>query len=291
MPRGRRTVSTRHGFDMHLTMSELVDREIYCRGVWEPLATQLFARVLRPGDAVADVGANIGWFSLLAARLTGPRGRVHAFEASRPTFALLGDNLSLNAAANVEPHLVAVGESAGQTSIIQREAGNRGADCRKPRSGRTRQRANGKAGRGAGPGAAAADQARHRRMGGQGPARCLGPARQGRPRPDLLFEFTPDFLRAAGDDPAELLRWLAALDYRLSMITPAGLEPLDAGCWSGARRAARTSSSRCCAKPPERFLAPDERQEGGHVGRAPSRSALAAGGRNRAPCPCARSRP
>ncbi len=29
MPRGRRTVSTRHGFDMHLTMSELVDREIY----------------------------------------------------------------------------------------------------------------------------------------------------------------------------------------------------------------------------------------------------------------------
>ena len=227
MPRGRRTVSTRHGFDMHLTMSELVDREIYCQGVWEPLATQLFAQVLRPGDAVADVGANIGWFSLLAARLTGPRGRVHAFEASRPTFALLGDNLSLNAAANVEPHLVAVGESAGRASIIQREAGNRGADCAGPDLG--------------GPGSV--PMVRLDEVLAGVPLRLIKLDIEGweakalrgasglldKPAgPDLLFEFTPDFLRAAGDDPAELLRWLAALDYRMSMITPAGLEPLDA---------------------------------------------------------------
>ena len=228
LPRGQRTVSTRHGFAMHLTLSELVDREIYCQGVWEPLATRLFGQVLRPGDVVADVGANIGWFSLLASRLTGPRGRVHAFEVNPRTFALLGENLALNSAANVEPYLLAVGERAGRASVVQREPGNRGADCAGPDLG----------------GPASVPMARlDSVLAGQAlrlikldiegwEAKALRGASGLLDKaggPDLLFEFTPDFLRAAGDDPAELLRWLTALDYRLSVITPDGLQELDGG--------------------------------------------------------------
>jgi len=225
LPQDRRTVSTRHGFAMHLSLDQLVDRSIYCQGEWEPLETELFRQVLRPGDAVADVGANIGWFSLLAARLTGPRGRVHAFEANSRTFGLLRENLSLNLAANVEAHLVAVGEAAGRARIVHREDGNDGADCAQ-----------------AGGGKGSVPLVRLDQTLRDVPLRLIkldiegweGKALRGasglleRPGgPDLVFEFTPDFLRAAGDDPAQLLRWLVERDYRLSMITPDGLQELD----------------------------------------------------------------
>ncbi|UFN50972.1 FkbM family methyltransferase [Roseomonas sp. OT10] len=50
------------------------------RGSWEPAETDFILAVLEPGDGFIDVGANIGWFSVLAAQAVGPRGRVHAFE-------------------------------------------------------------------------------------------------------------------------------------------------------------------------------------------------------------------
>ena len=227
VPRGRRTVSTRHGFAMHLDLNQFVDRAIYCQGEWEPMETTLFRQVLRPGDVVADVGANIGWFSLLAAQLTGPRGRVHAFEANRDTFTLLGANIALNQAANIEPHLVAVGEVKGRAQIVHREVGNAGADCAVIRGGRQ-----------------SVPLVRLDEVLADMPLRLIkldiegweAKALRGASGlldksggPDLVLEFTPEFLRAAGDDPAELLRWLTALDYRLNIITPAGLEPLDAG--------------------------------------------------------------
>ncbi|UFN50973.1 FkbM family methyltransferase [Roseomonas sp. OT10] len=50
------------------------------RGSWEPAETDFILAVLEPGDGFIDVGADIGWFSVLAAQAVGPRGRVHAFE-------------------------------------------------------------------------------------------------------------------------------------------------------------------------------------------------------------------
>ncbi|MBR0650844.1 FkbM family methyltransferase [Roseomonas terrae] len=50
------------------------------RGAWEPAETDFILTVLEPGDGFIDVGANIGWFSILAAQAVGPQGRVHAFE-------------------------------------------------------------------------------------------------------------------------------------------------------------------------------------------------------------------
>lgn len=49
-------------------------------GDWEEAETRFVRSVLRPGDTVIDIGANIGWFTLLAASRCGPNGRVHAFE-------------------------------------------------------------------------------------------------------------------------------------------------------------------------------------------------------------------
>lgn len=49
-------------------------------GGYEPERQLEFARLVRRGDVVLDIGANVGFYTLLAARLAGPHGRVLAFE-------------------------------------------------------------------------------------------------------------------------------------------------------------------------------------------------------------------
>ncbi len=65
--------------------------------------------VLRPGDTVVEVGANIGFLSLLASRLVGPSVRVLAIEAHPRTYFALLNNLKRNSATNVRPVKIAVG--------------------------------------------------------------------------------------------------------------------------------------------------------------------------------------
>jgi FkbM family methyltransferase len=231
LPAQRRTIATRHGFVMSLDLRQLIDREIYCQGEWEPLETALFARVLRPGDRVVDVGANIGWFSLLAARLVGPEGQVHSFEANRATFALLEDNLSLNACTNVTAQCQAVGEEPGLARIAPREAGNAGADGV--------ELANG--------GADAVPLVRLDQVLGEAPLRLLkldiegweakalrgaeGLLRRAE-APALVFEFTPEFLTAAGDDPRELVAWLTGLGYAVQVVDKTGMHAPDAALYA-----------------------------------------------------------
>jgi predicted methyltransferase len=61
--------------------------------LYEPEVTAVFGRVLRPGDVVIDVGANVGWFTLLAASLVGPGGKVVACEPGPDNLAKLQANI------------------------------------------------------------------------------------------------------------------------------------------------------------------------------------------------------
>ncbi len=65
-------------------------------GIWEPFETELMRRALSSGQRVLDVGANIGYFTLLAASAVGAGGRVYAFEPEPRNFRLLQQNVSLN---------------------------------------------------------------------------------------------------------------------------------------------------------------------------------------------------
>src|SRR6185436_6075060 len=67
------------GYQVHLDLSEAIQRWIYM-GAFEPKETALATRWLRPGMTFVDVGANVGYFTLLAASRVGPSGRVHAIE-------------------------------------------------------------------------------------------------------------------------------------------------------------------------------------------------------------------
>ena len=73
-----------------------ISRRIREQGIWEPYETSLLLSLLRPDDVFVDVGANIGYFSLIAATLVGAAGAVFAFEPDPANYSLLRDNARLN---------------------------------------------------------------------------------------------------------------------------------------------------------------------------------------------------
>jgi len=70
------------------------------------------------GRLMIDIGANVGYDTLLASHLVGPTGHVHAIEASPHVFHLLTENLALNQTANVTAHHAAVCASDCQVRVF-----------------------------------------------------------------------------------------------------------------------------------------------------------------------------
>jgi FkbM family methyltransferase len=82
-------------------------------GTYERRALRVFADLVTPGDAVFDVGANVGLYTLLAARLTGTAGKVFAFEPLPRNVDFLRWHVDANGLANVRILQAAVAERSG----------------------------------------------------------------------------------------------------------------------------------------------------------------------------------
>jgi FkbM family methyltransferase len=80
----------------------IISESIRQNKIWAQSETRLFRELIKPGMTVIDVGANIGYFSLLASTLVGPDGRVHAFEPDPVNFGLLRKSVRLNHASNIK---------------------------------------------------------------------------------------------------------------------------------------------------------------------------------------------
>lgn len=78
-------------------------------------------KLLRPGQVVVDVGANIGFYSVLMARCVSPGGKVYAFEPAEETFQMLWHNLDWNDITNVHVMNVALSEQDGQRTLFVAE--------------------------------------------------------------------------------------------------------------------------------------------------------------------------
>jgi FkbM family methyltransferase len=103
---------TLDGFRMFLMTDDLaVCRDIAALGIHEPAVTRSVEAVLRPGMAFVDVGANVGYFSMLAASRVGPSGEVFAFEPSQTNVKLLHLNRVLNGFQNVRIFPFAAGRT------------------------------------------------------------------------------------------------------------------------------------------------------------------------------------
>lgn len=87
-------------------------------GVYEPFETSLVKQHIKKGDTVLDIGANIGYYTLIFASLVGDEGKVVAFEPEPELFQLLTRNIDLNQYRNVIPVQKAVAEGEGVTKLF-----------------------------------------------------------------------------------------------------------------------------------------------------------------------------
>lgn len=111
--------------ELHDARDRVVSETILADGAWEPFETSLLVELMRDAGAVLDVGANIGWYALLAARLVRPGGTVLAFEPDPDNHRLLAANLERNGASAVEAIRALVADRAGSRRL-HRSASNLG---------------------------------------------------------------------------------------------------------------------------------------------------------------------
>jgi len=88
------------------------------RGTLEPPVQEALRRLLAPGDVFYDIGANVGFFTLLGARLVGPAGRVVAFEPVPWCARAVGNNIELNEFGHAQIRAEAVGDADGIARLL-----------------------------------------------------------------------------------------------------------------------------------------------------------------------------
>jgi FkbM family methyltransferase len=91
----------------------LASRINFFLGTYEPEQTQAFQEIVRPGHVVYDVGAHYGYYTLLASVLTGPTGKVFAFEPSPANIPRLQTHCRINRCANVIIREIALSDHEG----------------------------------------------------------------------------------------------------------------------------------------------------------------------------------
>jgi len=128
---------TDFGKKVKVRFPDSIQTTIFLTGVWEPNITTIIAQALLPGDVFIDVGANVGYYSLLAASRIGSEGHIYAIEASPRIFAALVENIGLNGITNVTTINRAVSNSTGLCEIFMAKETNLGHSSIVPGLART----------------------------------------------------------------------------------------------------------------------------------------------------------
>ena len=116
--KGWATVRLARGFTLRLDLADPDQRKMYFFGDYdERREADLLTRVLEPGEVFWDVGANLGYFTLLAATCLRNTGQVVAFEPGPRAFACLTENISLNPFSNVLTCRLAVTDQQGEAVL------------------------------------------------------------------------------------------------------------------------------------------------------------------------------
>jgi FkbM family methyltransferase len=103
-----------------------IGRPIYFGRRYERAETSFVRRVLKEGMTFVDIGANIGYYTVLAATVVGPRGRVISIEPDPYNYGLLRRNININKLMNVTILNLAAGSSNTELPLYQSHEGNFG---------------------------------------------------------------------------------------------------------------------------------------------------------------------
>ncbi|MCR9141046.1 MAG: FkbM family methyltransferase [bacterium] len=107
-----------HGFRMFLNPDDkIITPYIMSYRSWEAQETGIIVEHLKAGDTFVDAGANVGYYTLVAANLVGKTGRVFAFEPEPESFAILKRNVELNGLTNVVVEQKALSNEAGTLKL------------------------------------------------------------------------------------------------------------------------------------------------------------------------------
>ncbi|MFH0936553.1 MAG: FkbM family methyltransferase [Candidatus Woesearchaeota archaeon] len=122
------------GNKMHLDLNDkIVSTKLFMNNIWEETETKLFKDMIQENMTVIDIGAHIGYYTLIAAKLIGKKGKVYSFEPNPDNFALLKKNIEENGYKNVTLINKAISnkkgflklfinpESSGGASIYEKE--------------------------------------------------------------------------------------------------------------------------------------------------------------------------
>lgn len=90
------------GYKLYIDkLDTIVSENLLFSKKWEDFATILFKKSIRTGDTVLDIGAHIGYYTMIASKLVGDQGKVYAFEPEPKNFSLLKKNIIENNLKNV----------------------------------------------------------------------------------------------------------------------------------------------------------------------------------------------
>ncbi len=107
-----------HGHQMVLAPEHTYASPDMTADRYERDTTRLFERLVKPGQLVMDLGAHVGYYTLLSAKLVGPTGRVYAFEPESKNYALLQQNIARNGYQNVTAVNKAVADVSGARELF-----------------------------------------------------------------------------------------------------------------------------------------------------------------------------
>jgi FkbM family methyltransferase len=122
-------VSDVGGFRMLLDPADWVDaRILFYPQLYDRAEVAFLRRWLRPGDTFLDAGANVGFYSLTAARIVGPSGCVLSVEAAPETAARLRRNIALNGFTNIRVVQLGLSDREETLKLGLNDNGNQGAN-------------------------------------------------------------------------------------------------------------------------------------------------------------------
>lgn len=129
---GWRRVRTKHDFVMDLDLQDWIPQDIFLTGEFEPATTAVARKLLKPGDIVVDVGANIGYYSLLFCSCVGKAGHVYSFEPVPKLASALCNNVELNRFEQITLSDLALSDHDGEARFYVGPDDNSGLSSLRP---------------------------------------------------------------------------------------------------------------------------------------------------------------
>lgn len=222
-PKGEVATSV-NGFKMLLNSQDKGEvKDILLRGVYDKLETDIVRSCVSEGDMALDVGAHIGYFTLILARAVGSSGKVFAFEPESKNFSMLQKNIEANKFKNVILENFALSSVSGKANLfldkdnlgnmsfsasnIPNESLNGKIEVESKTLDDYTKKIDGKI-----------NFIKMDVQGAEGLVLRGGAGLIKNQKPTLLLEFWPYGLKNNGTDPLELLNGLRAAGYKFFIL-------------------------------------------------------------------------